>query len=83
MARRCTTVPGFGTCCRLAQAGQLGQPRPIPGSKGARCGKCDLITKSNGRPGFRFRFQPNSACGIGPGGCPALVGGGGGQLQIQ
>ena len=81
MARRCTTVPGFGTCCAVAQKGQLGQAVPIRMSNGkVRCGECNVIQRAGGRgPGFRFRFRKNSECGIGPGGCPALAGGGGGQ----
>lgn len=80
--RRCTTVPGFGACCRAAQAGLLGQPFRINTARGQRCMQCDIITKRNGSPGFRARFHKSVQCGIGPGGCPALAqaGPGGGQM---
>lgn len=79
MARRCTTVPGFGFCCAAAQAGQVG--RPVR-TRNNRCAQCDVITKRNGAQGFRFRFLKSSVCGLGPGGCPALAGPGGSQGQI-
>lgn len=82
MARRCTTVPGFGACCRAAQAGQLNQPIPIPTPHGTRCGECTVIRKRNGSPGFKFRFHKNAQCGIGPGGCPALAQGPQAQLPM-
>jgi hypothetical protein len=68
----------------VAQAGKTGQPTAIRMSNGkVRCGQCDIITKRNGSPGFRFRFHKNGQCGIGPNGCPALGGAaGGGQAQI-
>ena len=82
MARRCTTVPGFGTCCAAAQQGALGRPFKLNMSNGRqRCAQCDQITKRNGQPGFRFRWHKNQQCGIGPSGCPVLAGVGGlGQL---
>ncbi len=86
MARRCTTVPGYGACCAAAQQGKLNQPVVMTDSRGhKRCLTCSVITKRNGSPGFRARFQRNAACGIGPGGCPALAsaGGGGGQPTLQ
>jgi hypothetical protein len=79
--RRCTTVPGYGTCCAAAQQGALGRPFKLQTAHGTqRCARCDQITKRNGSPGFRFRWVKNNVCGIGPGGCPALLGGG--QAQI-
>lgn len=85
MARRCTTVPGYGTCCAAAQQGALGRPFKLTTRTGSqRCAQCDPITKRNGAPGFRFRWHKSSQCGIGPSGCPALAGQGpsGGQLSI-
>lgn len=88
MARRCTTVPGYGVCCRAAQQGMLGQVFRFATARGERCGECTPITRRNGRPGFRFRFHRSAECGIGPGGCPALAsmagggGGGGGMLAL-
>lgn len=81
MARRCTTVPGYGFCCAAAQQGQLNRPVRMQTGRGQRCVECTQITKRNGRPGFRFRFHKSQECGIGPGGCPAL-GGQGGQLPM-
>lgn len=81
--RRCTTVPGFGTCCRAAQAGALNRPIPINTPHGQRCGECRVITKRRGGQGFQFRFHKSSECGLMAGGCPALAaGGGGGQLPL-
>ncbi len=83
MARRCTTVPGFGACCRAAQQGLIGQPMRIQTPHGERCAECNIITKRNGQPGFQFRWHKSVQCGIGPGGCPALATAGqGGQLQL-
>lgn len=87
MARRCTTVPGYGVCCSAAQQGILNQPFKMTTSNGhQRCAQCNQITKRNGQPGFQFRWHKNAQCGIGPGGCPALAGGGpqggGGTLQL-
>lgn len=82
MARRCTTVPGYGFCCAAAQQNALGRPVRMTTGRGQRCVQCDQITKRNGQPGFRFRFHKNSQCGIGPGGCPALAGGQGGVLGL-
>jgi hypothetical protein len=47
-----------------------------------RCGQCDIITKRNGAPGFKFRFHKGSACGLGPSGCPSLGGGAQGTLSL-
>lgn len=87
MARRCTTVPGYGTCCRAAQQGLLNRPFQFTDSKGnARCAQCDSMTSTStnpakrGRQIFRFRFHKNTECGIGPHGCPYL--GQGGQSQL-
>lgn len=93
MARRCTTVPGFGVCCRAAQQNLIGRPFQFNDSRGtARCAECTIERsqskdpRKNGRQIFRFRFHKNQECGIGPGGCPALAGGqqqiGGGQGGI-
>jgi hypothetical protein len=83
MARRCTTVPGYGTCCAAAQAGRLGQPFRVGPAGRERCAQCDQITKVNGQPGFRFRWHKSAQCGI-VSGCPALaqMGGQGPALQI-
>lgn len=83
MARRCTTVPGFGTCCAAAQQGALGRPFTVGAQGRQRCAQCDVITKRNGQPGFRFRWHKSSQCGI-VSGCPALTQGGGqgGMLQL-
>ncbi len=84
MARRCTTVPGYGTCCRAAQQGLLGQNMRIATQHGERCARCDTIQRTKGKgPGFRFRFVKNSVCGIGPGGCPALAQAGAGNTGFQ
>jgi len=76
MARRCTTVPGYGACCAAAQAGNLNRPIRIPTAHGERCGQCTVIQKRKGGQGFRFRFLKSASCGMGPGGCPALAQGG-------
>jgi hypothetical protein len=81
MARRCTTVPGFGACCQAAQQNRLGQPIRIQTSHGQRCAICTPITRRNGRPGFQFRFQHSSACGI-TSGCPMLGTGTQGAVQL-
>lgn len=79
MARRCTTVPGFGTCCRAAQQGILNQPFKFTDSRGnQRCAECTTRQSQSrdprkaGRTVFMFRFHKNAECGIGPGGCPFL-----------
>lgn len=78
MARRCTTVPGFGVCCRAAQQNLLNQPFKVAvAGRGERCAECTVITRKNGRPGFHFRWHKSELCGIGPGGCPALAQAGG------
>lgn len=90
MARRCTTVPGFGTCCRAASQGLLNRPFQMTDARGnTRCAECttDRSTskdpRKNGRPIFRFRFHKNAECGIGPHGCPYLAQGGGqGQIAL-
>jgi hypothetical protein len=84
MARRCTTVPGFGVCCRAAQQGLANQVFKFTDSRGhVRCAECNIVGKRNGAQGFRFRFHKNQECGIGPGGCPALAGPGTqGTLQL-
>lgn len=78
MARRCTTVPGFGFCCQAAQQNLLNQPVRMNTRTGQRCVECTQITRRNGRPGFQFRFHKSQQCGIGAGGCPALGGAGAG-----
>lgn len=83
MARRCTTVPGFGVCCRAAMQGISGQVFKFTDSRGhVRCAQCDIVGKRGGAQGFRFRFHKNQECGIGPGGCPALTQGGQGQMML-
>lgn len=69
MARRCTTVPGFGVCCQAAQAGRLGQPIAVQTRTGQRCAICTPIQKRRGGTGFQFRFRKDSECGI-VSGCP-------------
>ena len=82
MARRCTTVPGYGTCCAAAQQGALGRPFRVGAAGRERCAQCDVITKRNGQQGFRFRWHKSAQCGI-VSGCPALAQGGqGGMLQL-
>lgn len=92
MARRCTTVPGYGTCCRAAQQGLLNQTMVITDSRGnKRCAECSTRQSTSrdprkaGRTVFEFRFHKNAECGIGPGGCPYLQGAGatGGRQQLQ
>lgn len=95
MARRCTTVPGFGTCCRAAQQGLTNRPFQMTTHTGAvRCAECRTVASTSrrhpGRTVFQFRWVPGAQCGIGPGGCPALtqpqgaVGGPqGGGIQLQ
>lgn len=88
MARRCTTVPGLGTCCRALQQGVASKFTFVDSRGAERCASCAVVPsksvnpKKRGRNVFQFRFLANSVCGIGPGGCPALSGGGGQQLQI-
>ena len=90
MSRRCTTVPGYGTCCRAAQQGLLNRPFQMTDSKGnTRCASCSTRQSTSrdprkaGRTVFQFRFEKNTSCGIGPHGCPYIAGGQGqGQLQI-
>ncbi len=91
MARRCTTVPGYGTCCRAAQQGFLNKTMTITTANGAkRCAICTTHQSTSrnpakaGRTVFQFRFAKNAECGIGPGGCPALAGQGavGGQSVL-
>lgn len=77
MARRCTTVPGYGACCQAAQAGRLNQPVRINTQHGQRCGVCTPVQKRNGQTGFRFRFAKSAECGLAAGGCPVV-----GQGQI-
>lgn len=74
MARRCTTVPGFGTCCRASQQGLT----PTGGATGAgraftmtthtgttRCARCDVVASTShkhpGRPVFKFQWVSGSA----------------------
>lgn len=83
MARRCTTVPGFGTCCRAAQQGLTNTVFKMTDSRGiVRCAECAVVRSTSKRhPGanvFQFRWHKSAECGIGPGGCPALAGGAGG-----
>lgn len=73
MARRCTTVPGYGVCCAAAGQGILNQPFKMNVKGTTRCAECTQITKRNGQPGFRFRWQKSNVCGI-VSGCPNLGG---------
>lgn len=82
MARRCTTVAGYGACCAAAMQNRLGQPIPVGPAGRKRCGVCTQITKRNGAPGFHFRFLHSASCGLGGGGCPALSGGQQGALAL-
>ncbi len=77
MVRRCTTVAGYGTCCRAAQQGLVNRPFQMTTSGGhVRCAQCSTVASSSKRhPGqtvFQFRWQKNQACGLGAGGCPYL-----------
>lgn len=91
MARKCTTVPGYGACCAAATQGKLGAPFRFTDHTGKqRCGECNIIDRrpskcapNTPRKGFQFRFRPNSDCQMGPGGCPALAAAGGGGLITQ
>lgn len=89
MARKCTTVPGFGACCRAAQQGLLNRPFQMTDSRGnVRCAMCSTATSTSRNPAKAgrtitvFRFQKNATCGIGPHGCPYL-GQAGGQGALQ
>lgn len=90
MAKRCTTVPGYGTCCSAIQSGTArpGQPfrKQMPNGT-ERCAVCNVVPSKSKRhpntPVFQFRWVRGQVCGIGPGGCPVLTPGGGGQaLQL-
>lgn len=79
MARRCTTVPGYGTCCRAAQQGLLNAPFKMTDHLGhIRCAECSTRPSTSrahpGRTVFQFRWHKNSECGLGTGGCPYLGG---------
>lgn len=78
--RRCTTVPGYGTCCRAAGMNALNTPIRITVNGRQRCAECTQVTKRNGQPGFRFRWHKGTECGI-VSGCPNLGAGGGGIAQ--
>lgn len=88
MARRCTTVPGYGFCCNAAQQNALNRPVRMTTSGGKqRCVQCTTITRTKNRgQGFQFRFVKNAQCGIGPSGCPVLgqgaIGNAGNTTQI-
>ncbi len=85
MARRCTctSIPAAqSVCCHAAQQGLLGRVFTLQTRRGARCARCEAITRTNGRPGFRFRFAHSAECGLGAGGCPALAGAGGGAQMV-
>ena len=86
MARRCTTVPGLGVCCRAMQQGiASGQHFVHNTARGARCAVCTIVQSTSRNPAkagkqvFQFRFAKGATCGIGPSGCPAL----GGQQGVQ
>lgn len=89
MARRCTTVPGFGRCCAAFQQG-IQDRFTFTDSRGTqRCARCSIRQSQSknpqkrGRNVFHFEFLKNSVCGIGPGGCPVLTPGQGqGQLSL-
>lgn len=83
MAKRCTTVPGYGACCAAMQAGvRPGQAfrKQMPNGT-ERCAVCNVVQSHSKRhPGqnvFQFRWVKGQVCGIGPGGCPTLAQGGG------
>lgn len=92
MARRCTNVPGYGTCCRAAQQGLINRPMVITVNGKQRCAECTVRQSRSrdprkaGRQVFDFRFHKSEQCGIGPSGCPFLAGGatagGGGRLAL-
>jgi hypothetical protein len=85
MARRCTTTPGYGTCCRAAQQGLLNRPFIINSGTRQICAECSTRQSTSrdprkaGRTVFMFRFHKHQECGIGPNGCPYLAGGAGQQ----
>jgi hypothetical protein len=93
MPRRCTTTPGYGTCCRAAQAGLLNRVMKMDvGTSGRqRCAICTTHASTStdprkrGRTVFQFRWVKNSdpQCGIGPSGCPYLGNQGNPQLTLQ
>lgn len=87
--RVCHSVAGYGTCCKAAQQGRLGQYIPVTGPGGrTRCAVCTPITKRKGGQGFQFRFAKNANCGLAAGGCPvvgpqsSVASGAGGFYQI-
>lgn len=88
MARRCTTVPGFGTCCNAFQSGvRSGQTfRVRTASGGERCAVCTIDRSKSkrhpGKPISVFRWAKSEACGLGAGGCPALNPGGNQQAIL-
>jgi hypothetical protein len=87
MARRCTTVPGFGACCAAYGRGvQSGQTFTFTDSRGhTRCASCTQRPSRSRNPAKQgrmvtdFRFHKGAECGLSPGGCPNVPGGGGGQ----
>jgi len=88
--RRCTTVPGYGTCCRaLSQGIAQGQAFSFTGPSGRQvCGKCTIAQSQSknpmkrGKQVFHFSLAAHNLCGIGPSACPALTQGTGGTLQL-
>lgn len=88
MARRCTTVPGFGICCRAAQQNLLNQDIKVQTARGLRCARCSTVASQSkrhpGRTVFQFRFRPGAECGLSSGGCPVISGAQpGGQSALQ
>jgi hypothetical protein len=88
MAKKCTCHsidPNQSVCCRAAAAGYANRPFPLPTSRGTRCFQCDIITRTNGKRGFRAHFVSGAQCGIGAGGCEALGNAamGAGQRTLQ
>jgi hypothetical protein len=83
MARRCTTVPGYGFCCAsMQQYGQARAAQGVTSPNGKHCISCTVMQKKKSRCsnpntpaplGFRVRMVANAQCGIGAGGCPGLT----------
>lgn len=72
MARRCTTVPGYGACCAAYARGvQGGQPFPLQVNGRTRCAVCTPVMKRNGQAGSHFKWAKAGSCGLGSGGCPS------------
>lgn len=93
MAKKCTTTPGPGVCCRAAEQGLLGKPFVFTIASGClqgqqRCGECTTVPSRSKKhpniPVFQFRFHKNTECGLsGAHGCPALQQGARAGVPVQ